>query len=82
MEFWRQHAKYSNLKVVTRGNSNLHVLFALTKNHNQNNAFASVLALTYTIICPTTAEKEISMRYSVCFPPKEQTYGVIRTSIG
>ena len=46
--------------------------YSATIMHNQNNGFALVLAHSYTIICPTTVEKEISMSYSVCFPARNK----------
>ena len=59
---------------------NSDLVFALTKSiiahatitHKQNHGFALVLVHSYTIICPTTVEKDVSMRYSVCFPPRNK----------
>ena len=58
--------------------------------HKENNRFALVLARSYTIMCPTTMEKEVSMRYSVFFPSRNKRFvtnrgnlerhGLIRTT--
>ena len=84
--------------IVTWGNSDL--VFALTKTiitnttitHKQKHGFELVLVHSYTIICPTTVEKEAFMRYSVYFPPRNKRFvtnrgnsdrrGVIRTAVG
>ena len=66
--------------IVTRGKSDL--VFALMKmitthatiTHKQNNGFVLVLAHSYTVICPTTVEKKVSMRYSVCFLPRNEHF--------
>ena len=72
--------KYIYMYSVTQGNSDL--VFALMKmiithatiTHYQNSGFALVLVHSYTIICPTTVEKEMSMHYSVCFPPRNKCF--------
>ena len=82
--------------IATKGN--LDLVFALIKmiiihatiTHKQNNEFALVLVHNYTIICPTTVEKDVSVRCSVCFPPRNKRFvtnwgnldrhGVIRTT--
>ena len=40
--------------------------------HNQNNGFALVLVHSYTIICPTTMQKEISKCYLAFFLPRNK----------
>ena len=44
--------------------------------HNPSNGFVIVLAHIYTIICPSTVEKEMSLSYSwsVCFPPRNERF--------
>ena len=70
--------------IVTRGNSEL--VFALTRTlithatitHKQYNGLALVLTHSYTITCPTTVEKEVFMRYSVCSPPRNKRFATKR----
>ena len=47
-------------------------IYVRNKTRNQNNGFELVLVHSCTIISPTTAEKEIFLRYSVCFPPRNK----------
>ena len=65
--------------IVIRGNSDL--VFALTKTIftqatiTQPEQWICVsFGTQLAIICPTTVEKEVSMRYSVCFPPRNKRF--------
>ena len=89
---WRRLLESSrNIWFQKRKASESSKLRKLTIMHKQNDWFALVLPHSYTIICcPTTVEKDVSMRYSVCLLPRNKHFvtnrgnsnrhGVIRTT--
>ena len=82
-----KHMKIIITNIVTQGNSDLVFVFMKTITthttimHYQNNRFALVLVDSYTNICPTAVEKERSMCYSVCFPPRNKRFATNRGNL-